>query len=279
MWKILLGCHIAGNELRTTSILNIEAESPTVKTLSFKDELCAKAKPGQFLMFWIPGVDEIPLSILNTEEDIISVAVRRVGEATTALHEKKMGDTIGVRGPFGNSFTLSEGRILMICGGTGAIPILFLAERLVSESKRLTCIIGAETGEELLFMNRFEKLGTEKMRILATTEDGSHGIEGFATTPLRSLLEQERFDMIYTCGPDRMMRKVFDMAEEFGIALQASLERLMRCAVGLCGSCTVGKYRVCKDGPVFSSHQLQEARGEFGRYKNDLNGRKIWIDI
>ena len=274
----MLGCHIAGNELRTTSILNIEAESPTVKTLSFKDELCAKAKPGQFLMLWIPGVDEIPLSILNTEEEnIISVAVRRVGEATTALHEKKEGETIGVRGPFGSSFTLSEGRILMVCGGTGAIPILFLAERLVSKSKRLTCIIGANTSEELLFMNRFEKFGTEKMRILATTEDGSHGIEGFATTPLRSLLEQDRFDMIYTCGPDRMMRKVFDLAEEFGIALQASLERLMRCAVGLCGSCVVGKYRVCKDGPVFSSHQLQEAIGEFGRYKNDLNGRKIRV--
>jgi dihydroorotate dehydrogenase electron transfer subunit len=81
--------------------------------------------------------------------------------------------------------------------------------------------------------------------------------------------------MIYTCGPEQMMRKVFDLAEKHGIALEASLERLMRCAIGLCGSCVVGKYRVCRDGPVFNDVRLREVKAEFGKSKRDFDGRKI----
>ncbi|MCK4474712.1 hypothetical protein KAU30_02620, partial [Candidatus Bathyarchaeota archaeon] len=125
--------HIAANRLRTTQILSVKDESSTVKTFTFKDRLCAKAKPGQFLMLWIPSVDEIPLSILDTEENgMVSVAVKKVGEATEALHNKKVGSVIGVRGPFGNSFTLKEGRVLMVGGGTGLVPLLFLAKKLAS---------------------------------------------------------------------------------------------------------------------------------------------------
>jgi len=119
------------NKLRTTSILNIKTESPTVKTFTFKDKLCAKATPGQFLMLWIPGVDEIPLSIfdVNEKEGTVSVAVKRVGEATKTLHSKKVGEIIGVRGPFGNSFSLGHSRILIVGGGIGIAPLLFLAKK------------------------------------------------------------------------------------------------------------------------------------------------------
>jgi dihydroorotate dehydrogenase electron transfer subunit len=92
---------------------------------------------------------------------------------------------------------------------------------------------------------------------------------------LESLLAKERFDMIYTCGPEQMMLKTFVLAEKHKIALEASLERLMRCAIGLCGSCVVGKYRVCRDGPVFTSSQLREVEKEFGVSKLDFNGKKI----
>jgi dihydroorotate dehydrogenase electron transfer subunit len=81
--------------------------------------------------------------------------------------------------------------------------------------------------------------------------------------------------MIYTCGPEQMMRKVLDLAEKHEIALEASLERLMRCAIGLCGSCVVGKYRVCRDGPVFTANQLEEVKREFGISKRDFNGKRI----
>ena len=269
--------HIAANKLRTTHILSVETQSPTVKIFTFKDKQCARAKPGQFLMLWIPSVDEIPLSILDAKENgIVSVAVKKVGEATGAFHEKSVGELVGVRGPFGNCFTLKGGRILMVSGGTGTAPILFLAERLTPKITKLVFVLGAKTREELLFMNRLKRtLDEEKTQLIAATEDGSYGIKGLATKPLERLLERERFDMIYTCGPEQMMRKVFDLAEKYGVDLEASLERLMRCGIGLCGSCVVGRYRVCKDGPVFTAKQLRDVKSEFGISKRDFDGRKI----
>jgi len=248
-----------------------------VKTFTFKDKQCARAKPGQFLMLWIPSMDEIPLSIFDAKEKgTVSVVVKKVGEATNAFHKKMVGELIGVRGPFGNSFNSKEGRILMVSGGTGIAPMLFLAERLAFKTAKLVFVMGAKTRQELLFLNKLKRiLGGEKTQVIATTEDGSYGIKGLVTKPLESLLERERFDMIYTCGPEQMMRKVFGLAEKYGVALEASLERLMRCAIGLCGSCVIGRYRVCKDGPVFTAEQLREVNSEFGISKRDFDGRKI----
>jgi dihydroorotate dehydrogenase electron transfer subunit len=274
----LLAYHIATNQLRTTRILSVKTESPTVKTFTFKDKVCARAKPGQFLMLWIPGVDEIPLSILDANEDgAVSVAVKKVGEATQALHNKKTGEIIGIRGPFGNSFTLKEGKMLMVGGGTGTAPLLFLAKKSASKATKLVFVIGAKTKEELLFIDKLEEI-CGKRDLVATTEDGSYGIKCLATTPLESLLAKEKFDVIYSCGPEQMMRKVLDLAEKHEIALEASLERLMRCAIGLCGSCVVGKYRVCRDGPVFTARQLREVKDEFGISKRDFNGKKIPLE-
>lgn len=272
--------HIAANKLRTTRILNIKTENSTVKTLTFKDKQCVKAEPGQFLMLWIPGIDEIPLSILDAKEDgTVMVAVKKVGEATNALHNKKAGQIVGVRGPFGNSFTKKNGRILMVSGGTGTVPMLFLAKKLARRTTKLISVIGAKTREELLFVHEFERTLEEKgMQVIVTTEDGSYGVKGLATTPLKSLLAKEKFDVIYTCGPEQMMRRVFDLAEKYEIALEASLERLMRCAIGLCGSCVVGRYRVCRDGPVFTAEQLREIASEFGMSKRNFDGRKIPLD-
>ena len=269
---------IAANQLRTTPILNVKTESPTVKTFTFKDKQCAKAKPGQFIMLWIPKVDEIPLSILDAEKDgTVAVAVKKVGEATNALYSKKAGEIIGIRGPFGNSFALKKGKILMIGGGTGTAPLLFLAKQLTSKVKRIVFVIGAKNKEELLFIDKLEDTCT-KRNVVATTEDGSYGLKCLATTPLEKLLKEEKFDIIYTCGPEQMVRKVFDLAEKHKIALEASLERLMRCAIGLCGSCVVGKYRVCKDGPIFTAEQLREVKSEFGISKRDFSGKRISLE-
>lgn len=264
----------AANTLRVTSILSVQAESPTVKTFTFKDGLCAKAKPGQFLMLWIPGVDEIPLSIMNVEGSQVSIAVKAVGEATCALHALKVGDKIGVRGPFGSFFTENLGRVLMVGGGTGAAPLLFLAKRLSARAKRLTVIMGAKTKSELLFLDQFTGLCTAQ-GMVAATEDGSYGLKCLATEPVATLLEKDVFDMIYVCGPEPMIRQVFFLAEKHGIPMEASLERLMRCGIGLCGSCVIGKYRVCKDGPVFSEAQLREVKDELGVSKLDFCGNEI----
>jgi dihydroorotate dehydrogenase electron transfer subunit len=266
---------IADNRLRVTRILSVKPESSTVKTLTFEDKHCAKAKPGQFLMLWIPGVDEIPLSILNAEKDgTIAVVVKKVGSATKALHKMEAGELIGIRGPFGNWFNVGQGKALMVSGGTGIAPLLFLARRLTVKAAKLVLVLGAKTEEEILFIDELKQICSSG-NLVATTEDGSYGIECLATAPLEAMMTKERFDMIYACGPEQMMRKVFDLAEEHGTRMEASLERLMRCAMGLCGSCVIGKYRVCKDGPVFTKERLREVKSEFGVSKRDFDGRKI----
>lgn len=266
---------IASNQLRTTRIEEVETESPTVKTFTFKDSLCAKAKPGQFLMLWIPGVDEIPLSVLDVERGgLVSVAVKRVGEATSALHSIAAGGVVGVRGPFGNSFSLSKAKLLMVSGGTGTAPLLFLARRLVSRNVEPAFLVGAKTREELLFLDELERLCGKK-NVVATTEDGSCGVRGLCTAPLEELLAKEKPSMVYACGPELMISKAFELAEARGVGFEASLERLMRCAIGLCGSCVIGRYRVCRDGPVFTGEQLREAKDEFGKSKPDFDGRRI----
>ena len=262
------------NTVRTTSILNVKPESETVKTFTFEDTLCSKATPGQFLMLWIPRIDEIPLSILSTGQGKVSVAVKNVGEATQALHKLAPGDKIGVRGPFGNSFTENKGRVLLVGGGTGTAPLLFLAKKLFSVAKQLTFVVGAKTKSELLFIDEIGAVCTSRS-LVAATEDGSYGLKCLATEPVEELLGKEKFDMVYACGPELMVRKVFDLAEQRAIGLEASLERLMRCGIGLCGSCVIGRYRVCRDGPVFNSKQLREVTGELGISKLGFDGKRI----
>jgi dihydroorotate dehydrogenase electron transfer subunit len=239
-----------------------------------KDRLCAKAQPGQFLMLWIPRMDEIPLSVMNVEGNSVSVTVKAVGEATRALHCMKQGETVGVRGPFGASFTQNSGKVLLVGGGTGTAPLLFLAKKLAAKAERLAFVVGAKTKTELLFLNQLDALCTEQSTV-ATTEDGSYGIKCLATEPLEKLFSKEKFDMVYACGPEPMVRQVFELAEKRGVPMEASLERLMRCGMGLCGSCMIGRYRVCRDGPVFGSARLREVKDELGVSKLDFDGNRI----
>jgi dihydroorotate dehydrogenase electron transfer subunit len=270
----LLDLPTANNQMRTTQIVQVHTESPSTKTFVFTDRLCSKAKPGQFLMLWIPGIDEIPLSIMDTSNGIVSVIVKAVGDATRHLHNMTPGATIGIRGPFGNSFTESRGRVLLVGGGTGTAPLLFLAKQLAAKTERLSFVEGAKTAKELLFIKEIGGLCQEK-NIITTTDDGTAGLQCLVTQPLSSLLEKERFDMIYVCGPEIMVKKIFEMTEKHKLPIEASLERLMRCGIGLCGSCVIGKYRVCRDGPVFNAAQLREMKDEIGISKFGFDGSRI----
>lgn len=262
--------------MRTTQILEIRNESPTVKTFVFTDRLCSKAKPGQFLMLWIPRIDEIPLSIMDTSNGIVSVSVKAVGDATRYMHAMQTGAIIGIRGPFGNSFTETRGRALLVGGGTGTAPLLFLAKQLSTKTDRLTFVEGAKTKEELLFLKQIGKI-CEYKNTITTTEDGTAGLQCLVTKPLSDVLDREHFDMIYTCGPEVMVKKIFEMTDKRKLPIEASLERLMRCGIGLCGSCVIGKYRVCRDGPVFTGAQLREIKNELGTSKIGIDGSKVPI--
>jgi dihydroorotate dehydrogenase electron transfer subunit len=233
-------------------------------------------------MIWIPSVDEIPMSLsnINAKEGTVGITVEKVGEATGALHKMTVDDVIGIRGPFGKGYNVVRaGNVMIIGGGTGLASLAPLAQEIVKHrGRRVTFLLGAKTYSELLFLERMKTL-LDRMnnRVIATTEDGSYGVKCLVTEPAEQLLAREKFNMIYACGPEMMMHKMLLLAERFKVPLQASLERFMRCAVGLCGTCVIGKYRVCKDGPVFSGEQLREAKDEFGHFRRGVDGKKTGL--
>jgi dihydroorotate dehydrogenase electron transfer subunit len=248
-------------------------ETFDVTTLYFSG--VAGAKPGQYLMVWLPGVDEIPMS-LSTIGDPSSITVRVVGDATRNLSQLKAGDKMGVRGPFGNGYTLLGNHPLLIGGGSGIASLTPLAEQLVAIGAKPTFLIGARSKDQLFFKSRLTKLLGENL--LVSTDDGSEGYHGYASNYAGELVAKNSYDHIYICGPELMAVKVWTDADKQGIPVQASLERLCKCAVGLCGSCAIGPYRVCKDGPIFNSAKLCEVASDFGKRRMDASGRMVRVD-
>lgn len=267
------------NKPRIVKVLKVKEETPTIKSLFFKDELCSKAKPGQFIMVWIPGIDEIPMSVsrANLKNRISSITVKIVGEATKKLHAMDKGDIFGVRGPYGVGFKIFRGNVLVVGGGVGMAPLLLLLQKLKVAGGKPIVIIGARTGKELLFIKEAGRIVGGK-NVLAVTEDGSTEIKGLASEVLANLLEKNpyRYKQIYACGPEPMLKKVLELALKHEVPAQLSLERYIKCGIGLCGSCMIDSFRVCRDGPVFSSKILAETR-EFGVFKREPSGRIIKV--
>ena len=263
--------------MRTVEITRVQRESPDMVTLYFQDDECSTASPGQYAMIWIPGGEEIPMSLstINPGGDS-SLTVREVGDATKALCSMDAGDRIGVRGPFGRGYSLLGDEPLLVAGGSGVASLAPLAEAFIENGVKPTFILGARTESDLPFRGRLEELLGDSL-VLAT-DDGSCGFDGFSSQCGEKLMGERSFDAVYTCGPELMMVTVFDEAESRGIPVQASLERYIKCAHGLCGSCAIGPYRVCMDGPVFDSEKLREVREAFGSSKMDPTGKLIRVD-
>jgi dihydroorotate dehydrogenase electron transfer subunit len=263
---------------RIVQIEEIISETPTVKTLVFKDRLSYFAKPGQFLMIWIPRIEEIPMSVMiNSKEGYAAVTIRKFGVGSTALFDRKKGDLIGLRGPYGNRFILRKKyrKILVIGGGTGLVPLLRLVSFASKEKVRSTIVMGAKTKSEVFF----EKVTRNIIRgnnssLLVCTDDGSYGIKGTTVTLMGKLVRDESFDCVYTCGPELMMKAVLDISNQNSIPVQASLERYMKCGIGICGSCCLDSSLVCRDGTVFDGRQLSKML-DFGFSYRDKDGQKI----
>lgn len=257
----------------TIMIDRVVKETLDVTTLYFSG--VAGAKPGQYLMVWLPGIDEIPMS-LSTIGDPSSITVRVVGDMTRILSQLKAGDKMGVRGPFGNGYSALGKRPLLVGGGSGIASLVPLADQLVAIGAKPTFLIGARSKDQLFFKDRLAKLLGENL--LVSTDDGSEGYHGYASNYAGELLAKNSYDHVYICGPELMAVKVWADADRLGIPVQASLERLCKCAVGLCGSCAIGPYRVCKDGPIFDSAKLREVASDFGKRRMDSSGRMIRVD-
>lgn len=268
------------NYLRMVTIEDIIQETPSVKTLFFRDKFSDLAKPGQFLMVWIPRTEELPLSIMISErKNYAAVTIRKHGYGSTSLYNMKKGDKLGIRGPYGNSFILKENfkTIILIGGGTGLVPLVRLLNTIKYENMKIVIIIGARSKEEIFFIELIKKiLESNKMfKILISTEDGSFGKKGYPIDILNEVLSEgynNNFDMIYTCGPELMMKKIFDIAIEKQIPIQASLERYMKCGIGICSSCCINDMLVCYDGTIFNNEQLKNF-SEFGFSYRDKSGR------
>lgn len=255
----------------TQKIEKIVEETKDCKSFFFRSEKLAQALPGQFFMVWVPGVDEFPLAASYVSGDTFGVTVEAVGDGTRALYNSKEGDRIGVRGPYGNGFEITGKNILLVCGGRGTIPLAALAEDAVQKGIKIDAILGAKSADKLLFKERLQKAAN----VTIATDDGSLGIKGFVTGVAEDLLGKNNYDYVYTCGPEIMMSKLLAICEKNSVPMQASLERYMKCSIGICGSCACGKIRVCKKN-VLTSKELKEVK-EFGFEKLDKAGRRVHI--
>jgi dihydroorotate dehydrogenase electron transfer subunit len=270
---------LKNNELRIVKLKKVKKETPTVKTLIFHDEKCALAKPGQFIMIWIPNIDEIPMSIaLTNKNGLVTIAVKKVGDATEALHNLTSKDKIGVRGPYGTFFTnyLNVKEVIIAAGGTGIAPLMNVIKDLSVFKKKAKIIFGAENKQELLFLKEIKKLTLNKpfLKFIPATIDGSYGVKSDVATIVEK--ETERFHgQILTCGPESMIYKIFKLCIKKNMKLQASLERIMKCGVGICGSCDLAGFRVCKDGPVFNIQSMKLMKEELGFYKRSFSGEIV----
>lgn len=251
-----------------TPILKTIHEATDIKTITF--HYPGPVKPGQFYMIWIPGVDEIPMSVSLIDNNVKGITFRTVGSATTALSHLKTGEKIGVRGPYGQGFVLKGKHLLFVGGGTGVAMLAPAVEHARQQKLKATVIIGVKTKNELFFENRLHKCGAT---VLVSTDDGSKGYKGFASELTKDILDKEPIDAVFTCGPEVMMKTLLGYCRN--IHFQASLERYMKCAIGICGQCCIGKgLRVCQDGPIFDKKTLQQVE-DFGIYRRDAAGRKI----
>ncbi len=231
-------------------------------------------KPGQFIMLWLPGVDEKPFVVSYLDKNEFRITIEEKGKFTKEISKIKSGTKVGIRGPFGNGFEIKNNSII-VAGGLGMAPALSLIKKI----KNSTIIQGAKSKLYLLYLkdeNLLKIIEKNKNKIIYCTDDGSFGIHGFTTDILKEMINK-KIKTVYTCGPEIMLKKVFDICEKDKIELQASLERYLKCGLGLCGSCCINNQLVCKDGPAFNSKQLRKLT-ELGKFARLKSGKKVKIE-
>ena len=213
------------------------------------------AQPGQFVMAWLPGVGERPFSIAGSAP--LCLLVVDVGPFSHAIHQLKAGDTLWIKGPLGHGFSLLGDAAILAGGGYGAAPLWPLAQLALSQGMNVQVCLGARSKADLLLCDAFEEIGCE---LTLATEDGSAGETGLVTGVVEKILKSKKIDGLYACGPTGMLTALASLAKTYNFPYQLSWEKLMRCGMGLCGSCEVPQtcdpalppgWLACFDGPVF----------------------------
>ncbi len=260
--KILIPRHLS------EPILNIKYISHSIFSITVKSAYIAKnAAAGQFIS--IRCTDDLytllrrPISIcyVNTEKETFDIVVEVRGKGTKALCSKRAGCKLDFLGPLGKPFYMSSRyeKIAVVGGGIGIFPLLLLLEQSKADIRH--AFLGFKDKESMVLLKEFEKFSTH---LVISTDDGSYGVKGTITNVFDRFAQNGNVDIIYTCGPLPMMKKVVDIAERSGIKCQVSLEQRMGCGIGACLVCACKVRRgndwqyghVCKDGPVFWSDDV-----------------------
>ncbi len=258
--------HFGGENLKKANICKIISSEETAKDIfDFTvecEEIASCAKAGQFLHIDCGDAAlnllRRPISICDAYDDKVRFIFQKKGSGTDALSKKGAGDMLDILGPLGNGFTIlpDKKKPVVIGGGIGVFPLYMLCRQL----KNPTALLGFRT-KELVCM---EKEFSSAAKTSIATDDGSYGFKGYAPQLLEKMLGAGECDIIYACGPLPMLRAVKQLAEQFDVKCQLSLEQRMGCGIGACLVCTCetlvgGEHknkRVCKDGPVFWSSEV-----------------------
>ncbi len=260
-------------------ISDVVQEAKSQKSFFFKHSI--NAKPGQFVMIWLPDIDEKPMAVSYWSKNEFAFTSQAIGKFTNALLKLKKGDKVGIRGPYGNCFSAkhkagervssraSHANACVVGGGVGMASVSTLIDAL----KNPIIVNGARSKEYLIYLKRFKS-----KNMIVATDDGSYGRKGFATDALTEVLENKKnkIRIVYTCGPEIMMKKVLEICNRHKVECEASLERMMKCGFGVCGACMANDRIVCMDGPIFNSKQLKNL-SEFGNTARLKSGRKVTI--
>ena len=223
-----------------------------------------KMAPGQFAQLRIDESKEtflrrpISLHYVDYEKNEVGFLVQKVGAGTASLWEKRPGSVLNAILPLGNGFTMptsAEQSVLLVGGGVGVAPLLFMGMEMRRMGARPVFLLGARSKADLIRLDAYRAQGD----VYVTTEDGSEGEKGFVTQ--HSILQSKRFDNIAVCGPKPMMMAMASYARKVGTSCEVSLENMMACGLGACLCCvenTVdGNVCVCKEGPVFNVDKLK----------------------
>ena len=262
-----------------------ETDANDVKTfrVAFQDESAwetFKYRPGQFAEVSLFGVGEAPISITSspTQKGYLEFSVKKAGVVTTALHQSRVGDIIGVRGPYGNNFPVEdmEGKNLVIIGGgIGLAPVRSLITYVLDQENRsrfndVTIIYGARSPGDLVFKWELENWGKRPdVNLHVTVDRGDErwtGKVGFVPAVLMEVAPKPDNCVTVTCGPPIMIKFVLQNLEKLGFEprqIVTTLEMRMKCGIGKCGRCNIGKQYVCRDGPVFTLEQLSGMPQEY----------------
>ncbi|MBC7217465.1 MAG: FAD/NAD(P)-binding protein [Candidatus Caldatribacterium sp.] len=256
-------------------------ETRDIKTFRIRRPEGFTYRPGQFAEIFVPGVGEAPFSISSspTERAFLEFSVKRIGSVTGALHRLNPGDTVGVRGPYGNGFPVEElfGRnLLFVGGGIGLAPLRSLINYVLSPEHRKSfgevfILYGARTPKDLVFRWELERWEERKDLTLCLTVD-----EGDASWTKRVGLVPKVLEEVFrfppegwvalVCGPPIMIKFTIKALRELGFegrSIITTLEMKMKCGLGKCGRCNIGPYYVCQDGPVFSCEVLERMPEEY----------------